>query len=407
MANSEIDKKKLESEIQLKAELLVEGVWVTDKALEGVGEKYSEQAHWLFDWSHAFPEKSFPNDMELPLGTCPQVRMDRGAPFLVDKEDGQLILKKDGKFVSTVKWLDRPEYYDHKLPDGSLMLQSAQMRGKDMMAISFSSYCQNWKDDMQCRYCNLNATNATYENIMTIRNAENVGIAAKDALKECKWNHMVMTGGGLPDNKDIDLIVRIIESIKENTGLETIPGVALPHAKKDFSVIERIKETGIEGFVSNIEVFNPQWFAAVCPGKEASVGYDTWLKYTEHAAEVFGHGKVHTCLVTGIEPKDDTLEGVQWLGDRGIVAYVLVWSPFGGSKLEGHRCPTADWYLDLNDKASDIMIQTGTLKEPTSLGGCWQCSTNLLLYDFMRLKKGDPDMRTWEKKGFDPTANLA
>lgn len=401
-----MDKKKLEREIELKSELIVEGTWVEDAALEGVGKVFSEQAHWLFDWSHAFPDKAVPNDMELPLGTCPQVRMDRKSAFLVTKEDGQLILKKNGKFITTVKWLKRPKYYDMKLPDGSVMLQSAQMRGKDMLAISFSSYCEHWKHDAQCRYCNLNATNATYENIMTVRSADNVGVAAKAALKEMKWNHMIMTGGNLPDNKDIDLIVRILESIRKETGLKTIPGVALPHAKKDFSIVDKIKEAGIEGFVSNIEIFNPRWFAAVCPGKQDTIGYETWLKYTEYAAQVFGKGKVHTCLVTGIEPKEDTLEGVHWLGERGVVAYILTWSPFGGSKLEGHRSPSPEWYLDLADKASDIMLETGTLTEASSLGGCWQCSTNLLLYDLVRLKKGDPEKRTWEKKGFDPSVSL-
>ena len=97
MGSKPVDKEKLEREIELKAELLVEGVWVSDDALEGVGKDYSEQAHWLFDWSHGFPERAVPNDMELPLGTCPQVRMNRKAPFLVTKEDGQLVLKKNGK----------------------------------------------------------------------------------------------------------------------------------------------------------------------------------------------------------------------------------------------------------------------------------------------------------------------
>ena len=56
--------------LELKADLLVEGVWATSEALSEVGKTYKEQNHGLFGWDfedHA--EIVLPDDFLLLDGT--------------------------------------------------------------------------------------------------------------------------------------------------------------------------------------------------------------------------------------------------------------------------------------------------------------------------------------------------
>ena len=58
------------SYLELKAELLVEGIQATSDALREVGKKYKEQNHGLFGWD--FEDHigiALPDDFTLPDGT--------------------------------------------------------------------------------------------------------------------------------------------------------------------------------------------------------------------------------------------------------------------------------------------------------------------------------------------------
>lgn len=63
--------------------------------------------------------------------------------------------------------------------------------------------------------------------------------------------------------------------------------------------------------------------------------------------------------VTGIEPKEKTLEGVEYLAGKGILSLTNAWNPNPGSKLEGHRTPSPEWHLDLAKKTYQIFKKAG------------------------------------------------
>jgi hypothetical protein len=58
------------SYLELKAELLVEGVWATSEALREVGKSYKEQNHGLFGWDlEDHVGLVLPDDFLLPDGS--------------------------------------------------------------------------------------------------------------------------------------------------------------------------------------------------------------------------------------------------------------------------------------------------------------------------------------------------
>ena len=75
--------------------------------------------------------------------------------------------------------------------------------------------------------------------------------------------------------------------------------------------------------------------------------------------QVFGRGKVRSNIVAGIEPKDTTLEGIEYLASKGVVCFATSWNPNPGSALEGHRAPEPQWHLDLYKKIAGIFRKNG------------------------------------------------
>ena len=152
----------------------------------------------------------------------------------------------------------------------------------------------------------------------------------------------------------------VADEIKAYTGLDDFNGTAVIGAPLDLSVIEKYKEAGFRTIASNIEIWDKNIFKAICPGKEVQCGgWENWVKALEYEVEVFGKGKVRSNMVAGIEPKDSTLEGVEYLASKGVIGLATVWNPNPGSALEGHRSPETSWYIDLFKKRAAIHRKYG------------------------------------------------
>ena len=105
----------------------------------------------------------------------------------------------------------------------------------------------------------------------------------------------------------------------------------------------------------NIEVWDAKIYYVICPGKSKLFGgWKNWLKAIEYAAEVFGRGRVRTSIVSGLEPKEAMLEGIEYFASIGVVAFPGPWIPNPGSALEGHRTPEAAWHYDVIQRTAAI-----------------------------------------------------
>ncbi|MDP6560827.1 MAG: hypothetical protein QF619_12055, partial [Candidatus Binatia bacterium] len=172
----------LAREIEAKMGVMVEGVRLDPNTLEGVGDRHKENIPLIFDYCAEYVENVFPCDIRFPLGSVVFVRVDPRSPYLIRREDGALVLEKDGKLVSTVEWTERPAYYDRLTSDGLEMRRVMPLIGECCGAIMFSYYCMNWEGGLQCRFCNINATADHHkDSILTSNRADQIGEAAAAA----------------------------------------------------------------------------------------------------------------------------------------------------------------------------------------------------------------------------------
>ncbi len=203
--------------LNLKAELLVNGINATPQALEAVGSKYKEQNHGLFGWDfedHA--NIALPDDFALPDGTIVQFRRNSHSNYIVSLAGDKLVLSDGKQEICQVRWLPRPKYYDLKTSSNNKMVKIGQVGGDDCLFFCYQNYCSHFSRNEQCLFCNLVATSGTYDSVLKKKDTEDIGEVAKAAFSEGKVKHVLLTGGCFSHQKEIELVCSIVESIKRH-----------------------------------------------------------------------------------------------------------------------------------------------------------------------------------------------
>ena len=371
--------------LELKAELLINGINATPKALKEVGTKYKEQNHGLFGWDFEdHTNIALPDDFALPDGTIVQFRRSSRSNYLVDQKDGKLILNDGKKELCQIRWLDRPKYYSQETSSGNRMVKIGQVGGEDCQFFCYQNYCSHFSTNEQCLFCNLVSTSNTYDSVLKKKDTDDIGEVAKAAFGEGNVKHILLTGGCFNHQKEIELVSNIVKTIREHTGFDRVPGTILPSPPKNLEEIQKYYESGIKAIGFSMEIWSEKLYQAICPGKSKNVSHDAFVKSIQNAIKVFGEGNVYGVLVMGLEPKENFVEGVKTLAGMGANIVPFVWSPNPGSKLEGHRAPTSKWYIDTIKEAADIVKEA---KVPCGTENhCYRCDGNSLLHDALRLK---------------------
>jgi len=370
--------------LTLKAELLVEGIRATPEALRDVGTVFKEQNHGLFGWDFEdHVGKALPDDFLLPDGTVVQFRQNRRSPYHVAEEEGRPVLFRGEERLCPLQWLPRPAYYNRQTRHGNTMLKVGQTGGEDCLFFCYQNYCSHFSKGEQCLFCNLVSTSSTYDSVLRRKDTEDIGEVAAAAFAEGTVKHVLLTGGCFNHEKEIEMVGSILQSIRDHTGLDRVPGTILPSPAKGLDDAQRYYDTGIQAIGFSMEIWDERLYGAICPGKSSGTSHADFVQGIERAVKVFGAGNVYGVFVMGLEPRSTLIEGVRALSSVGANVVPFVWSPNPGSKLEGHRAPGSEWYVDTVLEAADVLRQAGV--PAGNENHCYRCDGNSLLHDALRL----------------------
>ncbi len=371
--------------ITLKAAMLVEGINFEPGAFETVGTKFKEQNHGLFGWDFVDHRGiQLPDDFVLSDGTVTQFRYNPLSPYKMELREGQYLIVRNGETLDTVKLIPRPQYYDSRTQSGVIMRQIAQIGGADCFFVCYQNYCSHFAKGEQCLFCNLVSTKKTYDSVLTRKGIHDIGEVASVAFAEGECEHILLTGGCFSHEKEVTLVASIVGAIRSSLGGMEVPGTILPSATVDEDDLRLYRDTGIGAIGYSMEIWDEALYRGICPGKAKDVSHDEFFKAINKAVRIFGAGNVYGVFVMGLEPRGTLLEGVRILSDIGANVVPFVWSPNPGSKLEGHRAPSAEWYVDTVLEAAEIVYRAGIPSGTTN--HCYRCDGNSLLHDALRMK---------------------
>lgn len=354
-------KELLLKELELKVDLTIEGVSFDPVDLKkfGIGTKYLEQQHVGMN-KILDSDCLLPHGFYLPHGLFFTFRWDPRSKYRLKEEDGKPVLFKEGERLAEVEFFERTPLVDYKLSSGQPFSQVATLFTEGSFSVCYSVECSLKDDDEDCLFCNINTTAGLKNREVFIKTPKQVAEAYVLARSAGFAGHLNLTGGFVPERREVEYYLDVADAIKEKTGQDTIVGTAVVGAPLDLQVIDKYKEAGYSSIAIDIEVWNKDIFKAICPGKERrNGGWQHWVDAIVYAAEVFGKGNVRSNIVGGLEPKKSTLEGIEFLASKGAVCFASIWQPNVGSGLEGHRTPETAWHFDMAQKVAAIHKKYG------------------------------------------------
>ena len=269
----------------------------------------------------------------------------------------------DGERVEEVLFEKRPKWLTEKTSDGKTFSSVMQLISAQVFNACVLRHCEYFNTSVHCRFCSMTGGSQALRKVgvqhqMTLK-PEHALEAFAAAHKETGVNIILLSGGSLFDqDKEVDIystLIRALAEKRDDLRAQTYILAGTSAFEKD--KVRALSDLGLDLLMYDLEVWDPEVFAFVCPGKSQYIGRDRWLKRLLGAREVFGKGRVGTNLVLGAElaqpggfsDQDKALasweECFEWCLSNDIVPMLTIWQPSAGSKFEGARNTASIEYL--------------------------------------------------------------
>ncbi|MEK7214164.1 MAG: hypothetical protein AAB289_01005, partial [Chloroflexota bacterium] len=377
-----------------KAEIQREGVLVTEAAAD-LGRGLVVKTYQLFSWDMSPTDKQVNKqsvripDMVYGFGgpynlrrTAFRPRANYDSPYMLDAL-GNVAWILDRATHTPLLQLDpwhtgNPEWYYKTILDGYAF--------HEYTAHTVFRQCQYWGPEEECKYCDINENGRVKKQQGQVQS-----IQPRDPLDlaEVEWNrtymhedsfsypklsktiggyfgnHIVnfnggtiLEGGHLRQQSDDVFYQRYVEALRaRNGGRVRVIVQGSPHPVE---VERRMHTAGVTSRVSNFEVWDPQMFKVICPGKDRFIGRDEWIRRLINQVEVYGVGNVNPGFVAGVEMAQpwgfktvaeavaSTTAGIDFLSRHGVVTRPIQFCVEALGALAGQPEPPVDYFIQLD-----------------------------------------------------------
>ncbi len=312
-----------------------------------------------FEQASAYNRQRGLTGIKLPHGVTARGGYSRFTPYSLVVEDGKPVLYDEKGPIGVISFHIAHPVTEELLSSGEKFRHIANVSNEGGVSVAYSSECSLKDLGEDCWFCSINERAKDGDlNKVLIKSPKLVAEAYHRARQAGVANHFRITGGFVPERREQEYYLDVADAIREK--YSSFYGVGIIGAPADFSVLPKYKEAGFDNISHNLEVWDRNLFAAICPGKEKrNGGWQHWVDSLEHSVGIFGKGNVHTNVVGGLAPLDSTLEGIEYLASKGVVCHFSAFRPEKGTPLYGYRSPEAWWHWELLDKGTDIYKRYG------------------------------------------------
>ncbi len=261
-------------------------------------------------------------------------------PFLLVKREGAYRVEDErcGTCYPVVI-PPEPQWYERTTSRGVPMHRVGVLQGT-YLGIYVSNSCMYWygKEPKNCRFCTTGANVGINE--VAEKDLEDVVEVAR-AAKEGSGVTFVHFNTGYQNGRGLEQIAPYVKAIKERvgllTGIQCVPVPAADHWKYDV-----LMDLGADHFSFCYEFHNPEWFAKLLPGKEATVGQRAFFESLEYCQGKLPKGACSGEIIAGVEPLEDTLRAIDYITSVGAFPTICIFRPVIGSDMEDYPSPDPD-----------------------------------------------------------------
>ena len=199
--------------------------------------------------------------------------------------------------VDVIGFTPRPALYDFMTSAGTPADALADARAQKLILTAYRR-CEFWREGRQCRFCALFTRRGVDPEVPCAEIAEVVRAALAEPGR---YSQLYVSGGSDMDgepafSREQDRYGLVLAAMGETFSGRFACQLMAPAYDAD-ALARIVGKTGVTSYSPNLEVWGAEQFGRLCPGKQAHVGYDEWLRRTADAVGVLGRGNVYTQLV--------------------------------------------------------------------------------------------------------------
>ena len=206
------------------------------------------------------------------------------------------------------------------------------------LGIYVNPVCAFWSYDppLNCRFCTTGANVGCRE--AAIKTVDDV-VETCHAARDESGVTFVHFNGGFQGSRGLRDVEPYVRAVKSHVGM--LVGVQLT-PEKDFTAYDRLIDLGVDHFSFCLELFDPDWFTRICPGKARMLGQDLFLEAMDYCASRLPRGAVSGEIIAGLEPVESTLAAIERIASAGAFPTVCAFRPTIGSDMEDWPPPSYD-----------------------------------------------------------------
>ena len=303
----------------------------------------------------------------LPLTVPMHAAYAQESPYTLRLTDHGPLLLHGAEDVGPVRIPRRPRIYDMQTADGVPYWKIALLH-LDSIASTVVQKCIYWDTPEQCAFCGIELTRGEQTiPVKTPAQLAEVCTAARDL--DGAVDATLTTGSINRRDRGALYISKCAAAIKEACGLPVQVQFEPPD---DLSVLQHVRDAGVDAVGIHLETFDPEVLAEVAPGK-AQCGVEGYFRTWERAVEVFGRGAVSTYVILGMgERPGYTEEGCRRAIEIGVYPFVVPLRPVPGTLMADVAPPDPDYVAEVYRSVSAMLSEHG-LDHEEARAGCARC----------------------------------
>ncbi|ABL64263.1 7-methyl bacteriochlorophyllide c oxygenase [Chlorobium phaeobacteroides] len=277
-----------------------------------------------------------------------------------------------GKHLASGRMQEWFSWRDGTLSNGRPVNAAVIGMNQDIINIHYSYSCDNNNTGRSCRFCFFFADqHVSVGQDLAKMPFQKIEALAKEQAEAVKiatdngWRGTLVVIGGLvaPERRSqvVDLVEIVMAPLREQLSPEVFNELHITanlYPPDDFKDMERWKASGINSTEFDLEVTDPDYFKAICPGKCATYPLEYWHAAQDASVEIFGPGRGTTSFILmGLEPMNCMLEGVEERLSKGVYPNMLVYQPVPGADMFRMPPPNADWLVEASEKLADLYFK--------------------------------------------------
>lgn len=299
-------------------------------------------------------------------------KFDKFSQFVIDKERDQFYIVSAKGEKYKIKPIQMPSWYKRSTTSRKPLTQIYAHEGLHYLHQLYSG-CAYQNCNMGCKFCG---------NVgkWLVNTPQEVSEAAILACQKNSFYHICLGGGTrLDPGRGTEYFLECVKLIRKKNKKNPIWIEMVPPESNGY--IQDLIDAGASSLSFNIELWNEKYRKQICPGKSL-ISRERYFSAWKYVQKKLGKDKIGTCLISGLEPFNSTLEGIKEITRKGVHLTLLPFKPWDGSAFEKKKPPNVQEHFDLAYNLAENMKKYYI--DNSENHGCQNCSSCTIEDDILK-----------------------